>query len=89
MRSPRTRTKRTRGSRPSDDYKRGYVAGLKRARRHLHECHGRDVEFMVRFPNAPRWQFLYSKHAALHAEAMITAIDNFIEKTKPKKARKR
>lgn len=59
-----------------------YEDGLLAVKKHIEECWTRDLEFMIKFPDAPKWQYLTAKYGALKCEAFCTAIDRMLEKYK-------
>lgn len=59
-----------------------YEDGLLAVKKHIEECWQRDLEFMIKYPTAPKWQYLAAKYGALQSEAFCNAIDRMIEKYK-------
>jgi len=70
----------------SDVYKnahlRGQLSALRSVRRWLHECWGRNVDFQLNFPKAPKYQLYAAKYGALTQEAHLAGLDTRIEKAK-------
>lgn len=67
---------------PSADYRRGEIAALRRVRKWLCECRDRNLDFQIKFPDAPNWQLLSAKYGALTQDAHIHGIDAMIAKAR-------